>query len=139
VEVAQVEARISFAKFRELAAADRLALPQLRAYDGTGRLRHDFGVGFAPDLAVELEPVLRAPRANERLPSTLAEEVAGLVGPDDAPLALAPGADLVFVQYWATWCVPCHHQLEVLRRALARTKELAVTILHVDTGAVAAK
>jgi len=50
------------------------------------------------------------------------------VGPPDY------AGDVVLVDFWATWCVPCHAQAEVLKQLYADVGDEGVHFLAVDVG-----
>ncbi|HVR95455.1 MAG TPA: hypothetical protein VMW27_02500 [Thermoanaerobaculia bacterium] len=128
-----VEAHPSQQKFVALAQKNRVSLPQLRIYDRTGRLRHDFNFSFVPDSFNEqLDAILRSPLAPTTLPVTLPGEFDGLLDSSERPLTAPPEADLVMVEYWATWCQPCHAQNKALLAQLQKWPALKVVLLHVS-------
>ena len=128
-----IEVHPSHLKFFELARQKRVSLPQLRVYDRSGRLRHDFGFGFEPrSFGEQFEAILRSPVAQTTVPVTLAEEVEGLLDSSEHPLSVPPAADLVMVEYSATWCEPCHAQKKALLAQLQQWPALKVVLLHVS-------
>lgn len=138
-----IEARLTEAKWRSLTvekmtdhgerATLSLSLPQLRVYDADGRLRHDFDRGFSPDtFTATLRELADKPLASAEAPVGLPAELAGVERPDGTPVGKLPKATLVFIEYWADWCQPCHEQLEMLTHFLATNPNLNACVLHVE-------
>jgi thiol-disulfide isomerase/thioredoxin len=65
-----------------------------------------------------------APQTRFRLTSLDGAEI----GPPDF------AGDVVLVDFWATWCVPCHAQAEVLKQLYADVGGDGVEFLAVDVG-----
>lgn len=131
-----LEAGVSQERLLRILRADSvIALPQLRAYDRSGRLIRDFGDGVdKASFAGAVAAVLERPAADPAAASTFAAERDGILDKAGAPVVLEGEADLTFVQYWAEWCIPCHEQFDLLRATLRAQQRLAVRVLHVDLG-----
>ncbi len=129
-----VEAHLTIQKLASVAGGkDGLTLPQLRAYDREGRLLHDFGTGFAPSAFTStLDTLVAHPLATDGVVPTLAQELDGVVDARDEPLAMPRATGLVFVEYWADWCQPCHAQFNALTAYLESHRHPEVTLLHVE-------
>jgi thiol-disulfide isomerase/thioredoxin len=108
------------------------SLPQLRAYDGTGRRlieitgfdEETFAAQLAPVLTLQAKP-LHAPK--------LKAELAKMEAPGGGPLPGLPAADVTFVKLTAKWCLPCHAQTPELARVLAQYPNIRVNVIHADT------
>lgn len=133
--VVVVEQTLTAERFVKLAGENQINLPHLWAYDRNGRLLHDFGPGFDP-AALERGMKLVSERgiAEASAPERLLADLEGVVDEKCQATEVLPAADLVLVQYWAEWCVPCHAQLAALRELLGATRG-RVVIVHVDIGA----
>ena len=79
------------------------------------------------------------PREGDMEPLVLAEGAAPLavevLGPDGAPLPLADalGERLTVLNFWATWCAPCRHEMPTLE-ALAADPPEGVAVIALSTG-----
>ncbi len=62
----------------------------------------------------------------------LAAEVLDIAG-DPLPLADALGARLTVLNFWATWCAPCRHEMPTLE-ALAADAPDGVAVIALSTG-----
>lgn len=125
-----VEARLAPKEFEN--PKFRLELPQLRIYDGQGRLLYDKN-GYEVGQVAE---TLRRAKAAKPVPgkgeNPLAAELKRFQSPEGRPLAALPGTDLRIVEWWAEWCAPCHAQAKELAEALAKTPQTKVALVHVD-------
>ena len=107
-----------------------ISLPQLRAYDAQGRQvlsQEGYNRTFSTFFARVLEG---GGLVNER--STLAAELPKVKAPDGKPLGPLPAADFTVVEYWATWCTPCHAQARDMASVLAAHPGVRVTLVRVD-------
>jgi thiol-disulfide isomerase/thioredoxin len=78
-----------------------------------------------PSLTHDLTPVASSPPAPAlRLPDLDGEiiELASLSG------------QVVVVNFWATWCPPCRHEMPSLERLVQKTRDRGVTVLAVNIG-----
>jgi len=138
-----IEARLTYAKWRSMEMIQQtqqgsqksvdITLPQLRIYDRDGRLLRDLTRGFAPDTFDEtLRGVARKPIALKQAALGLPAELQVVERPDGTPVGDLPKADLIFVEYWADWCQPCHQQYDKLKEFMTSQKKLTTCLVHVE-------
>ena len=94
-------------------------------------------VAAATALAVAAALVLACGPAPEPGPSTaggpapafrLASLDGGEIGPQDYP------GRVVLLEFWATWCIPCHAQADMLEPLYAEYRGRGVEFLAIDLG-----
>jgi thiol-disulfide isomerase/thioredoxin len=126
-----VEGHLTVQKLARVAQTG-IVLPQLRVYDREGRLLRNFGPGYAPAAFTgELDGLVARPVAGDGVSPTLEHELDGVVDAAGEPMVVPGGSDLVFVEYWADWCQPCHAQLQALTAYLEAHRNLDATLLHI--------
>jgi thiol-disulfide isomerase/thioredoxin len=107
-----------------------ISLPQLRAYDAQGRRvlsQEGYNRTFSTFFARALEG---GGMVDDRY--SLASELPRIKAPDGKPLAPLPAADFTIVEYWATWCAPCHAQARDMVNVLAAHPDVHVTLVRVE-------
>ena len=116
--------------FRQM-AQERFMLPQLKIYDSTGM--HLFAsTGWDNRLDTIRNVLANAPAWEseptlwEQLPKyrTFADET---IAPEQLP-----SADYYFVEYWATWCLPCKYQMDDLHKFLASIEDMEIVMITVN-------
>lgn len=66
--------------------------------------------------------------AGKRADFRLADLAGGRLGPPDL------ADQVVLIDFWATWCVPCHAQADILKELYPEVKGDGVEFLAVDVG-----
>lgn len=105
-----------------------IRLPQLRVYDSKGRLLVS-ETGYGPELGPAVAEIF-AGRGTPDEARPLSMDLKVLLQ-DGRPLEQVPGADFTAVEYWSTWCVPCHALARDLAELFARHPKLRFNLVHV--------
>lgn len=127
-----LQAYVTHEKLPSLASGSSIGIPQLRVFDGSGRLLRNFGTEFsAKTFDNELAAIVAHPVAPASETPALAGELRGVVDAEGRPVSVPKDAKIVFVEYWASFCAPCHVQFNDLVRFIKTHPRLEATIVHV--------
>lgn len=113
---------------------ERFTLPQLKIYDSTGiQLYASSGWGGRGGRIDTIQAVLSNAPGWENEP-TLREELSKYRSFADETISLEdlPAADYYFVEYWATWCLPCIFQMDDLHKFLATVEDMEIVMITVN-------
>lgn len=108
-----------------------LTLPEFFVFTRTGTaIFHDKGFNSAFIFSVE-----RAMDSSTPVEASvsLRDVFADVVSMDDSPpeQGVVASYDFVFVEYWAEWCAPCHHQKRAVAQYLAENPDKKILWLYI--------
>jgi len=125
-----IEAKLAPSEFEK--PEFQLRLPQLRVYDGKGRLLLDQTGYDKEHFAAQMGKSLQGKPLAGSKGDPLAEELKRFLGKDGKPLGAPPPQAVRIVEWWADWCVPCHSQAQELAKVLAAKPETRVALYRVE-------
>ncbi len=112
------------------AGTNRWVIPVFEVYNAKGiRTYHHVG-DFGSDPNAILSQAINAKVENQ----TLDDRLADLKDADGKPYRVKNTAqyDEIFVEYWASWCEPCHQQMKQVREFISKHPKLKILWIKVE-------
>ncbi len=116
--------------FHQMAQASFI-LPQLKIYDGSGVQLYE-ATGYHNGFADTVRSILEDAMPQEGRPH-LSDELLKYCTfeGDSVELEDLPVASYYFVEYWATWCIPCKYQMKdihAFKKAMDSEEIIVITV-----------
>lgn len=107
-------------------------LPRLQIYNGEGVLLTEFA-GWGGDRMKSIEENLAVASGHPEM-MRLWDDLGRFESFNGVPVSRdeIPQADYYFVEYWATWCLPCKFQMTDLKKFAESREELEIVIITIN-------